>query len=247
LLTIIAGHDNNDPTSSALAVPDYEACIDYPIDKRRIGIAHSSYFEGVEGDVDNVLQSVAQTLKATGAEVVSVDLPDPSVAFELAEIIVKSEAAALHEPWLRERPGDYSIAIRSVIEAGLFIPAVHYLQAVRLRAKLLDEFCREVFSKVDVVLLPATPMAAPLLRDCDPNSTFGAAQTMAQFPRFTRPFSYLGLPVLCVPGGFSKQGMPISFQLVGAPFEESLLLNIGHRYQQETNWHRCTPPLQFVP
>ena len=247
LLTIIAGHDNNDPTSSALAVPDYEACIDYPIDKRRIGIAHSSYFEGVEGDVDNVLQSVAQTLKATGAEVVSVDLPDPSVAFELAEIIVKSEAAALHEPWLRERPGDYSIAIRSVIEAGLFIPAAHYLQAVRLRAKLLDEFCREVFSKVDVVLLPATPMAAPLLRDCDPNSTFGAAQTMAQFPRFTRPFSYLGLPVLCVPGGFSKQGMPISFQLVGAPFEESLLLNIGHRYQQETNWHRCTPPLQFVP
>jgi aspartyl-tRNA(Asn)/glutamyl-tRNA(Gln) amidotransferase subunit A len=244
LLAVISGRDDNDPTSSALAVSDYEACIDYPIDKRRIGIARNSYFEGVEVDVDCMLQSVAQTLKAAGAEVVPVDLPDPSVAFELAEIIVKSEAAALHERWLRERPGDYSIAIRSVIEAGLFIPAAHYLQAVRLRAKLLEEFCREVFSKVDAVLLPATPMAAPLLRDCDPNSNYGAAQTMAQFPRFTRPFSYLGLPVLCVPGGFSKQGMPISFQLVGAPFEESLLLNIGHRYQQETNWHLCAPPLQ---
>jgi aspartyl-tRNA(Asn)/glutamyl-tRNA(Gln) amidotransferase subunit A len=87
-------------------------------------------------------------------------------------------------------------------------------------------------------------MAAPLLRDCDPNSTSGAARAMAQFPRFTRPFSYLGLPALSVPGGFSEQGLPISFQLLGAPFDESLLLNIGHRYQQETNWHQRTPPLQ---
>jgi aspartyl-tRNA(Asn)/glutamyl-tRNA(Gln) amidotransferase subunit A len=246
LLSIVAGRDANDPTTSEMAVPDYEVGIDQSIAKRRIGVARNSYFESVEADVDSVLKNVAQTLEASGAEVVPVDVPDPSIAFGLAEIMVKSEAAALHEPWLRERPEDYSIAIRSVIEAGLFIPAARYLQAVRLRAKLLDEFCREVFSKVDAVLLPATPMAAPLLRDCDPNSSSGAAQTMAQFPRFTRPFSYLGLPVLCVPGGFSEQGLPISFQLVGAPFNESLLLNIGHRYQQETNWHLRAPPLQAL-
>jgi aspartyl-tRNA(Asn)/glutamyl-tRNA(Gln) amidotransferase subunit A len=244
LLSIIAGRDDNDPSSSVVAVPDYEACLDQPLTKRRIGIARSAYFDEVEADVDSVLQGVAQTLKASGAEVIPLDIPDPSIAFGLAEVMVKSEAAAVHESWLRDRPEDYSIAIRSVIEAGLFIPATHYLQAMRLRAKLLDEFCREVFSKVDAVLLPATPMAAPLLRDCDPNSTSGAARAMAQFPRFTRPFSYLGLPALSVPGGFSEQGLPISFQLLGAPFDESLLLNIGHRYQQETNWHQRTPPLQ---
>ncbi|MFT5445615.1 MAG: Asp-tRNA(Asn)/Glu-tRNA(Gln) amidotransferase A subunit family amidase [Gammaproteobacteria bacterium] len=67
---------------------------------------------------------------------------------------------------------------------------------------------------------------------------------MAQFPRFIRPFSDLGLPASSVPRGFCEQDLPTSFQLLDAPFDESLLLNIGHPYQQETNGHHRTPPLQ---
>ena len=66
---------------------------------------------------------------------------------------------------------------------------------------------------------------------------------MALFPKFTRPFSYLGLPALSVPCGFAGNGLPIGFQLAGRPFAEALLLNAAHRYQGETAWHTQAPEL----
>jgi aspartyl-tRNA(Asn)/glutamyl-tRNA(Gln) amidotransferase subunit A len=66
---------------------------------------------------------------------------------------------------------------------------------------------------------------------------------MAEFPRFTRPVSYLGLPALVLPGGFSSANLPIGFQLVAPPFAESLLLKLGHHFQRETDWHLRRPSI----
>ena len=180
--------------------------------------------------------------RASGAGSAAWTYPTRSLHSIWPRVIVKSEAASLHERWLRERPGDYSIAIRAPIEAGLFIAATHYLHAQRLRGPMLEAFNRAVFDKVDALLLPAVPFPAPSLADCDPNSTTGAARTMAEFPRFTRPISYLGLPALVLPGGFSSANLPIGFQIVAPPFAESLLLRLGHHYQRETDWY---PPATF--
>ena len=110
-----------------------------------------------------------------------------------------------------------------------------------MRGPTLEAFQRAVFTKVDALLLPAVPFPAPRLADCDPNSTAGATRTMAEFPRFTRPVSYLGLPALVLPGGFSSANLPIGFQLVAPPFAESLLLKLGHHFQRETDWHLRRP------
>ena len=243
LLGVIAGHDPRDPATRQVPVPDYEAEIENGVDGLRVGLPRRGWLEHAGAEVQDVVEDVRRCLENLGCRVSTVDAPDPTPAFDLSEIIVKSESASLHERWLRERPGDYSIAIRAPIEAGLHIPAAHYLHALRMRGPTLEAFHRAVFASVDVLLVPAAPFAAPLLADCDPNSTTGAARTMAEFPRFTRPISYLGLPALVLPGGFSDTNVPIGFQLVGAPFAESLLLKLGHRYQQATDWHRRRPPI----
>ena len=59
--------------------------------------------------------------------------------------------------------------------------------------------------------------------------------------RYTRAFSYLGLPALALPAGFDSAGLPIGVQLVGRPFDDALLLNIGHQYQGVTDWDRRRP------
>jgi len=123
----------------------------------------------------------------------------------------------------------------------LFIPAARYLQAVRLRGPLLENFQKNVFADVDVVLTPVVPGVAPTLEDSDPNSPERASRSMAEFPRFTRPISYLGLPALVLNCGFTTAGLPISCQLVGAPFSEALLLQLGHHYQAQTRWHLESP------
>ena len=243
LLGVIAGHDPRDPATRQVPVPDYEAEIENGVDGLRVGIPRRGWLEHAGAEVQDVVEDVRRCLESLGCRVSALDAPDPAPAFDLSEIIVKSESASLHERWLRERPGDYSIAIRAPIEAGLYIPATHYLHALRLRGPTLEVFHRAVFANVDALLLPAVPFSAPLLADCDPNSTTGAARTMAEFPRFTRPISYLGLPALVLPGGFSDSNLPIGFQLVGPPFAESLLLKLGHRYQQATDWHLRRPSI----
>ena len=243
LLGVVAGHDPRDPATRQVPVPDYEAEIENGVDGLRVGIPRRGWLEHAGAEVQDVVEDVRRCLESLGCRVSALDAPDPAPAFDLSEIIVKSESASLHERWLRERPGDYSIAIRAPIEAGLYIPATHYLHALRLRGPTLEVFHRAVFANVDALLLPAVPFSAPLLADCDPNSTTGAARTMAEFPRFTRPISYLGLPALVLPGGFSDSNLPIGFQLVGPPFAESLLLKLGHRYQQATDWHLQRPSI----
>jgi len=61
--------------------------------------------------------------------------------------------------------------------------------------------------------------------------------------RNTRPISYLGLPALSVPCGFTNDGLPVAFQLIGRPFNEALLCTLGNAYQQATEWHTQAPPL----
>ena len=240
LLGVIAGHDPRDPATRQVPVPDYEAEIENGVDGLRVGLPRRGWLEHAGAEVQDVVEDVRRCLENLGCRVGTVDAPDPTPAFDLSEIIVKSESASLHERWLRERPGTTrsqsgrrsrpvyisrrpTTCMRCACEA----PRSKHFTA---RCSPTSTYC-------------AVPFAAPLLADCDPNSTTGAARTMAEFPRFTRPISYLGLPALVLPGGFSDTNVPIGFQLVGAPFEESLLLRLGHRYQQATDWHRRRPSI----
>ena len=176
-------------------------------------------------------------------EFIEVTVPDPGLTMRLGQLILAAEAAALHEKWLVERPDDYQIAVRVPMEPGLFIPATRYIEALRLRGPLLDEFLEQVMTRVDVLHIPTGPMPAPTLVDADPASPERAMRTMGLFPKFTRTISYLGLPAISVPCGFAINGLPLAFQLVGRPFAEAQILNVAHMYQRETDWHGRAPDL----
>src|SRR5260370_26815508 len=60
--------------------------------------------------------------------------------------------------------------------------------------------------------------------------------------RNTYPTNLTGSPALCIPCGFTEGGLPISLQLIGRNFDELTLLQVGHRFQLETDWHSRTPP-----
>jgi aspartyl-tRNA(Asn)/glutamyl-tRNA(Gln) amidotransferase subunit A len=68
-------------------------------------------------------------------------------------------------------------------------------------------------------------------------------EKIAVLVRCTAPFNYLGLPALSVPCGFTDNGLPTGFQLVGRPFAEATLLSIAHAYDGVTRWSRRAPSL----
>ncbi len=244
VLGVIAGSDPADPSAAQVAVPDYEAEIEAPLAGRRIGVATNFFHDNLDPRIQALLGESKKVFGGLGAEIVELPIPDPERWFAQAQIILKSEAAALHQRWIQERPDDYSEGIRSEMEAGLFIPAALYLNALRARGPALEEFLDQVFSQVDLLHTPVYEYATPNMADCNPERADGAAHVMATFGRLTRPFSYLGLPALAVPAGFVA-GLPSGFQLVGRPFDEALVLNAGHLYQRETDFHLEVPGGSF--
>jgi aspartyl-tRNA(Asn)/glutamyl-tRNA(Gln) amidotransferase subunit A len=243
MLAVVAGHDPDDATTSERAVPDYEAALAGGVDGLRIGLALPEALVPLEAQVGAAVQAAADVLGRLGAKVVAVTLPDFGALYRCAEVIVKCEAAAMHRPWM-ERGEPYANQVRTRMEAGFFIPATQYIDALRLRAHFVREFLAGAMASVDAVLLPAIPFPVPTLAETDVEQSGGPA-TLAMVARFTgltRPFNTLGLPALALPGGFDRNGLPIGLQLVGRAFDEAMLYRIGHAYQGATDHHRRVPP-----
>ena len=87
------------------------------------------------------------------------------------------------------------------------------------------------------------PITAPKLADVDVGGSEDMPAVVLRISKNTRPISYLGLPALSVPCGFTPMGLPTAFQLIGRPFDEATLCTVGHAYQRGTNWHTRVPDL----
>ncbi len=243
VMRVIAGADPKDTTCSTQPVPNYEKALDGPIKGLRIGLPTNFYYEGTTEDVRRLMETSLAVLSSLGARVVEVEVPDPALLFQLSNAVTISEAAVIHGRWIRERPQDYSMYVRSRIEPGLSIPATAYLEAQNLRTRYLDEFMRTVFSKVDVMHTPVMVLPPPTIAETEPRMAGDVQAVVGRISRNTRPTSYLGLPGLSVPAGFSGKGLPVAFQLCGPPFSEALLFKVAHLYQRETDWHARVPDL----
>jgi len=242
MLRVIAGADPKDPTCSSLPVPNYEKELEGRVKGLTIGVPTNHYYEEVTAEVRRLMEASLAVLSSLGARLIELPVPDPARLFFLSSAISISEAAVIHGRWMRERPQDYSMYVRSRIEPGFHVPATTYLEALNLRAKYLSEFLETVYSKVDVVHTPVMVMPPPGIAETEPKQSGDVAALVSRITRNTRPTNYLGLPALSVPAGFIG-GLPVAFQLMGRPHSEALLFRIGHLYQRETDWHRRLPPL----
>ena len=242
LLSIIAGHDPNDATSSHAAVPDYEATLEQPVAGLRIGIAMAA-LHGLDADVEAGLDSSRRELEKLGLQFVDVALPELQKLYEAADIIIRCEAASLHRQWIESRPQDYANQVRMRIESGFLIPATQYIDALRLRAVYAREFIERTMAGIDLLHMPSLPILPPTIAESDVERMAGAEllASLGRFSRYARPFNLLGLPAISVPCGFGTSHLPLAFQLAARPFEEALLLRVAHAYQRSTDYHTVAP------
>ena len=242
MLAVVAGHDPDDSTTSEKSVPDYEASIDGGVRGLRIGLALPEALVPIDAQVGAAVQAAADAMGRLGAIIVPATMPDFTDLYRAAEVIVKCEAAAMHRPWM-EANAPYANQVRTRTDAGYFIPATQYIDALRLRAHFVREFLAQAMDGVEAVLLPAIPFPVPTIEETDVEASGGPAtlQMVARFTGLTRPFNTLGLPALSVPCGFDGNGAPIGLQLIGRPFDEALLYRIGHAYQGASEHHLKVP------
>jgi aspartyl-tRNA(Asn)/glutamyl-tRNA(Gln) amidotransferase subunit A len=129
------------------------------------------------------------------------------------------------------------------MKQGFAFTAVEYLKAVQVRPRITKAFVDDVFGAADALFLPVLRFPVPTLEETDVGDSPSMNEVLGSLNHCTWPMNYLGLPGLSVPAGFSKNGLPVGFQLVGRPFAEAMLLRIAAAYERETGWPDRKPAL----
>jgi aspartyl-tRNA(Asn)/glutamyl-tRNA(Gln) amidotransferase subunit A len=243
LMTVIAGHDPADPHSSQLPVPDYEAACERGIEGLRIGVPRNYFYDHVAAEIRTLMEASLAALEGLGARLVEITLPEAGHLTEMGRAVIYAEATAMHERWLREHWQTYSPQVRVRAATGLAIPAMTYVQALHLRPQLLRSFVEQVFSQCDVLHAPTLAIPVPTIAETDVGGGEAMWQVIGQLVHCTGPLNYLGLPALSVPAGFTANGLPTGYQLIGRPFDEALLLQAAAAYESVTDWTQRRPVL----
>jgi aspartyl-tRNA(Asn)/glutamyl-tRNA(Gln) amidotransferase subunit A len=236
---IIAGHDTADPATSTRPVAPVSP--DAGLKGKRIGVIRDFALNQIDDGVRRAIERALQDFEDAGALIVDVDMPDVADYYGAWLIVQTAEASSVHRRLLAEHRDEYGADVRGFLHAGQQIPAGDYLLAQRYRSYLRKRFVG-LFADLDAVVTPTcATIAAPV--GADPRDA-ALARTAMHRERavFTGLASALAMPALSVPCGMSE-GMPVGLQLMGAPFDESGILEIGIAYQAVTEWHRAVAPI----
>ncbi|WP_439944109.1 amidase [Streptomyces sp. BBFR115] len=232
VLTALAGHDPRDPASRATAPRDYRPGADPDLTGLRVGLPRTYYFDRVDAEVAAAVLHAVGHLEALGARLVEVDIPMARYVRATQWGLMVPEATAYHEASLREAPELYQADVRVLLEAGALMSAGDHLRAQRSRTLMRAEWARTL-EEADVIAAPAVPMTA--VRTGQETVTWpdGTVEGVSDaYVRLSAPANITGVPALTVPAGHDRAGLPIGLQLLGRPFEEHVLLRVGHAYER---------------
>lgn len=245
LMEAMAGHDPKDSTSAPYAVPDFEAALTGDIRGKRIGIP-AEYREGCPAETEAYWERGIQMLRDAGAEIVDISLPHTKYALPAYYIIAPAEASSnlarydgvryghraalgqgdgIVEMYEKSRAEGFGAEVKRRILIGTYVLSAgyydaYYLRAQKVRRLILKDF-EDAWASCDAILTPTTP---------DPGFGLGEVSdpiTMYLQDVYTVTVNLAGLPGLSVPIGLSQNGLPLGLQLIGRPWEEGDLLNIG--------------------
>jgi aspartyl-tRNA(Asn)/glutamyl-tRNA(Gln) amidotransferase subunit A len=258
LLGAMAGFDERDSTSIDQSVPDYTANLNDDLSGLKIGLPKEYFGEGLDADVGKVIDEAISTYRKMGAEVVEISLPNTHLAVPTYYVVAPAECSSnlsrcdgvrygyrcqdpkdLQDLYMRSRGEGFGEEVKRRIMIGTYALSAgyydaYYLKAQKVRHLISDDF-RKAFEQVDVIMGPTAPSTAFSLGEKADDPV-----TMYLSDIYTIAVNLAGLPGMSVPAGFAN-GLPVGLQLIGNYFDESRLLNVAHKYQQETDWHLRVP------
>jgi Asp-tRNA(Asn)/Glu-tRNA(Gln) amidotransferase A subunit family amidase len=236
---LLAGPDAHDVVSQMQPPPHLSGYENRNLAGLRVGLS-TPFFEDADPDVVKRCREGVKALTDAGAEVVELPPPDLNVILWTHSVIILSEMAAAMREHVEKDATRFALDSRTNLAIGRYFRATDLVHAMRHRHKLTREYL-ELFRTVDVVVTPTTACTAPAI----PEETLPEGETnlpvVDQLMRFIRVGNLTGFPALAVPTGFDSQGLPVSLQLMGRPWEEHLLLRMGRVVESAAE--RKVPPI----
>jgi aspartyl-tRNA(Asn)/glutamyl-tRNA(Gln) amidotransferase subunit A len=205
----------------------------------RVGVLRGPIAQRVQPGVSRQVNAAAAALRRRGLRVRDVQIPEMEWTVATQLVTLRAEASALHNRWIRTRPRAYGADVRTRLQLGALVSGADYVLAQRMRTRIRDAMSR-LFHDIDVLLLPATPITAPVIGERTVRWRSGEEPVDGALVRLTAPFNLTGLPALSVPFG-AAAGLPVGVQVVGRWNDETRVLAVGRLIEEEAP-HPALPP-----
>lgn len=252
LMNVISGYDERDSTSVKRDVPDYTQFCRDGLKGIKVGLPREYYGEGVDDEVRRVINENIDMVKSAGAEIVEVSLPHNDYCVAVYYIIAPAEASsnlarfdgvvygyraekadALLDMYKTTRSTGFGEEVKRRILIGTYALSsgyydAYYKKASQVRTLIVNDF-KKAFTECDVLLSPVTPTPAWKIgeKTDDPLALYLA-------DIFSISANLAGIPGISVPGGFSKDGLPVGVQLMAPHFREDVLFHVAHNIEKST-------------
>jgi aspartyl-tRNA(Asn)/glutamyl-tRNA(Gln) amidotransferase subunit A len=249
VMSVIAGHDENDSTSAAVDVPDYASEARRPIQGLRIGVPEDYFAEGIDPEVKEKVQSAIALLERLGCKRIPLHMPHTDFATAVYYVLATAEAssnlarydgvryglrvpgATLTEMYRNTREAGFGAEVKRRIMLGTYVLSSGYYDAYYMRAQsvrtLVARDFDDAFKKADVIVTPTAPTAA-----------FGLGEKIADPLQmyladiYTVTGSLTGVPGISVPCGKNRTGLPIGMQIFGPHFAEGRVLQVARAFEE---------------
>jgi aspartyl-tRNA(Asn)/glutamyl-tRNA(Gln) amidotransferase subunit A len=258
VLEAMSGFDPLDSTSVDVPVPNYAATLDAPLAGLKIGLIQEFFEKGLDADVEKLIRDALRVYETLGAKLVEVKLPALPLSVPTYYVVAPAEASSnlarfdgvrygyrcqdpkdLLDLYKRSRGEGFGAEVKRRIMTGTYVLSAGYYDAYYLKAQrvrqLINQDFKRAFAEVDVLIGPTAPDVAFGIgaKSSDPIQ-------MYLNDIYTIGANLAGVPAMSIPCGFVR-GLPVGMQICGPHFGEARLLNVAHKYQKETDWHRQMP------
>ncbi len=235
VLKVMAGKDQYDATTSNLAIPNYANGLNNNLSGLKMGIPEEYFAKGVDPEVNQKIEQAIKIYEKLGVKSVKISLPMTKYAIAAYYLIATSETSSNLARYDGIRYGNNRDAFAAEAKRRIMLGTytlsagyydAYYKKAAKIRTLIKKEFA-EAFAKVDFIISPVTPTPPFKIGEkiSDPLK-------MYLEDAFTVPVNLAGVPALALRAGFTKNKLPVGFQIIGRHFDEEKLLNIGYQYEK---------------
>ncbi len=263
MLNVMAGFDARDSTSLDHPKEDYARDLDKPLAGLKVGLPKEYFSEGLDAGVTKVIEEAIAQYKKLGAEMVDISLPNSHLSIPVYYVLAPAEASSnlsrydgvryghraaeyddLMAMYMKSRAEGFGAEVKRRILIGTYVLSAGYYDAYYLKAqqirRLIAQDFTEAFKHCDIIMGPTAPSTAFKAGEKTDDPIAMYLQDI-----YTIATNLAGLPGMSIPAGFgaSEDGkpLPVGLQLIGNYFDEARMMNVGHAYQQVTDWHTQMP------
>lgn len=241
VLQTIAGGDTEDRSSAGRGFR-YTPTIGRKPQEITIGYAPVDFQDWAQPSARPAFQAALEAIRGLGFRMKEVQLPEFPYGAVLGTILA-GEAGSIFEDFIRNGSVDQLHDVRQIagLKAYVDLPATDYLRAMRVRT-LIQQALYDLLLDVNVFLTPSRFETANLISE-PLDGGRGSGGSSRGLSSMIPAANLAGLPALSVPCGFAD-GLPVAISLVGRPFYENQLVQIGNLYQKQTDWHKQRPSVE---